>query len=80
MDDKHRKLLLDELRHCLRQVALELEAAASAANQAADGIPSEVTAWRPVQQLYTRLDEANHLATQFKEKINEAVQQGEHAV
>ena len=47
---------------------------------AADGIPSEVSAWLPVQQLYTRLDEANHLATQFKEKINEAVQQGEHAV
>jgi hypothetical protein len=76
VDDKHQKIILDDMRLCLRQVALELEAAAAAAKTAADAIPHRQASWGPVQQLYTRLDEANHLASTFKTKIDDAIADG----
>lgn len=76
MDEKQEKLILDDVRLCLRQIALELEAAAEGARKAADAMPSQEGAWPPVQQLHTRLDEANYLVTKFKAKINEAVAGG----
>lgn len=76
MDEKQEKLILDDVRLCLRQIALELEAAAEGARKAADAIPSQQAAWPPVQQMYTRLDEANHLIERFKSTINAAVAEG----
>ena len=76
MDEKQEKLFIDDVRLCLRQIALELEAAAEGARKAADAMPSREGAWSPVQQMYTRLDAANFLVAKFKTTINEAVAGG----
>ncbi len=73
MDDKQQKVLVDDMRLILRQIAAELTAAAEGAEKAAAAFPSKEAAWTPVQQMYTRLDEANHLIGRFKNAINEAV-------
>jgi cell fate (sporulation/competence/biofilm development) regulator YmcA (YheA/YmcA/DUF963 family) len=73
MDTKEEKELLDKVRQYLMQVALELEKASLGAKAAAQSLPEREKVWPHVQQMYTRLNEANFLLERFKSTIDEAV-------
>jgi hypothetical protein len=46
---------------------------AAGAREAAAKLPDREATWPPVQQMYGRLSEANHLLDQFRHLIDEAV-------
>lgn len=75
MDAKQEKDLRNEIREYLLQLALELQASADAAKKAA-GLTQEADgdqAWRFVQQMYTRLGQADFMLKKIKTAIDEAV-------
>ncbi len=67
---------LAEVRRYLTQIALELEAAAQGAREAARLLPDPRESWPQVHQMYARLEQATGLVTQFQRRINEVVQDG----
>jgi hypothetical protein len=73
--DIAREQVIREVRHCLTQIALELEAAAEGARGAAEHLADRSAAWSHVQQMYGRLEEASHLVGKFQRTINEAMEQ-----
>jgi aminopeptidase N len=64
--------VLDELRQCLTQIAAELEEAATGARNAAGCLHDRAAAWAQVQQLFARLDQANHFIKRFQNAIEDA--------
>ena len=74
MDPKREQEVLAQVRQCLLQIALELEASATAARKAAENVSNRDKSAMPhVQQLYSRLNEANFQLNRFKRTIDEAV-------
>ena len=75
MVTKQEQDILKEVRQFLLQLALELEASAAAARKAAEVISDadKEQAWPFVQQMYTRLSQANYLLQSFKTIIDDAV-------
>ena len=74
MEPKREQEVLAQVRQCLLQIALELEASATAARNAAESVPKRDGSAMPhVQQLYSRLSEATFQLDRFKRTIDEAV-------
>ena len=76
MDTKQEKDLRKEVREYLMQLALELQASADAAKKAADNVYKD-QAWPFVQQMYTRLSQANLFLERMKTTIDDAVKMEE---
>lgn len=68
MDDKRSA----EARQMVVQVALELEKAAEAARRAVDAGDDRTEAWKQLQQLYTRFDEASQLLRDMRRTVDAA--------
>ena len=63
-----------EARSMVRQVALELEQAAAAARLAADaGTDNRGEAWKQLQMLYTRFDQAAQLLRDVRRAVDAAM-------
>ena len=79
MDAKQEREIEKELREFLLQLAMELEASAAAARQAAEFASDKdrQKAWPHVQQMYTRLSQANHLLQSFQATIDDGLKQVE---
>ena len=77
MDAKQEQGMLKEVREFLLQLAMELEASAAAARKAAVLVTDadKQRAWPQVQQMYTRLSQANHLLQRFQSIIDNALKQ-----
>ncbi len=75
MPSKKQQEMIDAVRLNLRQIALELQSASEGAMRAAELVPDREGTWPQLQQMYTRLEEANHLVERFKTTINEALSQ-----
>ncbi len=74
MDPKQEQEVLAKVRQCLLQIALELQASATAARKAAENVPKRDKSAMPhVQQLYSRLSEATFQLDRFKRTIEEAI-------
>jgi hypothetical protein len=74
VDPKREQEVLAQVRECLLQIALELEASATAARNAAELAPKrDGSAMPQVQQLYSRLSEATFQLDRFKRTIEEAL-------
>lgn len=74
MDPRQERDVVVQVRQFLSQIALELEASAAGAKAAADSIDDRDVAWRHVQQLYARLQEATHLVSRLQTTVNDAVE------
>ena len=76
MDSKERGIR-EEVRQFLLQLAMELETSAGAARKAAElSLKSDMeTAWPYVQQMYTRLSQANLQLQSLKALVDYAVKQ-----
>lgn len=68
MDDKSSS----EARQLVVQVALELEKAAEAARRAVDAGDDRAEAWKQLQQLYTRFDQASQLLRDMRRAVDAA--------
>jgi len=81
MDTKQEKELRKEMREYLMQLALELEASADAAKKASEHVfdNDRGLSWTFVQQIYTRLSQANHLLERIKATVDDAVKLEESA-
>jgi len=83
LDPKQEQKMLKEVREFLLQLALELEASAAAARKAAElvydrGEKARQQTWPQVQQMYTRLSQANLLLQNLKTTIDDALKQEEN--
>jgi len=75
MDQKQQQAIIDEVRLCLNQIALELEASAQGARSAMAVLHDRKASWVHIQQLYSRLGQATHLVNKFQKTIDEAIAQ-----
>jgi hypothetical protein len=75
MDAKQEKDLKKEMHEYLMQLALELEASADAAKKAAEQVydADRGRSWALVQQMYTRLSQADHLLERIKATVDDAI-------
>ena len=67
MDEEKRA----EARRLVAEVAKELELAAKAAHLAAESGNDQVEAWKQLQQLYTRFDEAAQLLRDMRRVVDD---------
>ncbi|MFW5879134.1 MAG: hypothetical protein ACOCVR_04865 [Myxococcota bacterium] len=73
MRTDRKRAVVSGLREILLKMAYELEAAALAARGAALALEDRQTALRDINQLYTRLQEADYLLSRFKSTVDETV-------
>ena len=73
METKPDPEMLLQVRSYLTQIALELDASAAGAKEAARLVEEPKAAMPHVQMMYARLHEANYLLDQFKRTIDDAI-------
>ena len=74
MDFTDEQAVQNEARRYLIEISLELEAAATAARRAAAALPGHRdVAWREIQQMYARYDQASRRMAELRATVEDAV-------